>query len=54
LWIKLGLDFASERKVVLVSNEVVPMGLKEGRNKPPSCFTNTFQILDVISLVTLN
>jgi len=50
LWIKLGLYFASERKVILVSNEVVP----KGRNEPPSHFTNTFQVVDIVSLVTLN
>jgi len=54
LWIKLGLYFASERKVILVSNKMVPMGPVEGRNEPPSCFTNTFQVLDIVSLVTLN
>jgi len=37
-----------------VSDKMVPMGLVEGRNEPPSCFINTFQILDIVSLVTLN
>lgn len=50
LWIKLGFYFASERKVILVSNEMVPMGLIEGRNEPPSRFTNTFQVLDIVTL----
>ena len=54
LQVKLGLDFASKRKVVFVSDKIVPIEFIEGRNKLPSYFTNTFQVLNIISFVTLN
>ena len=54
IWNKLVRDLLPKRVLIVVSDKRVLSGFIDGRNEIPSCFTNTFKVLNIVRLECFN